>query len=452
MWIKFLGRMLGGILLMAAFLSANRANAQDSNVNTYLGPGIISRGVGDVGMRSGEQVDLKFYVGVSGVVDTNLQPFQLDAKGNLLRIHNLYGIDGSWGVYGVHHWKKSQLGIDYGGDYRRYFNSKTYNGSDQRLNLGYTVTPTRRWSIDLRESAGTVAISTSQYATTSSENGNAVVTPSTMFFDARTTFLDSAAYATYLESARTSFTFGGSGFLQDQKAAGLYNSGGYNFTGSMQHRVTKSATVGASYTYSHYEFPAFHSNSDSNTYQGTFATGIGRSWTFSLQAGVTISEVNSQQTFTLDPVLAALFGVPTITQRIYVRSLYPSGVASLDRKFRRAELSFNYSRGVNAGNGASGTSRQEYANMTFSYTGIRKLNLGFNGGHSTLTSIGQDSGSFATFTGAFGFAYTVGRGVSITGRYGLNQQQADIASYRRTSTGATLGLMFSPGAVPLALW
>src|SRR5579871_6203354 len=62
LWNKFLGRMLGGALLVAA---ASTAAAQDSvDLNSYLGPGVVSRGAGDIGMRSGEQVNLRYYAGV----------------------------------------------------------------------------------------------------------------------------------------------------------------------------------------------------------------------------------------------------------------------------------------------------------------------------------------------------------------------------------------------------
>jgi hypothetical protein len=449
-WNKFLGRMLGGALMLAA---ASTAAAQDTvDLSSYQGPGIISRGAGDVGTRSGEQLSLRFYAGVSGIVDTNLQPFVLDAQGNLLRIHNLWGVQATGGAYGVHHWKKAQLGIDYSGDYHRYFNSDTYNGSDQHLTLGYTVQPTKRWSLDIRESVGTVSTATSEVLNTASADNASVVTPSTLLFDSRTTFLQSSAYATYLESARTSFTFGGSGFLSDQKATGLSNSGGYDFTGSAQRRMSKTTTLGVSYSYSHYEFPAFHSNSDSDSYHGTFATALGQFWTFSLEAGVTVSEVNSQITFGLSPELAALFGQSTITENSYSRTIYPSGSAMLQRKFRRASLSFNYVRGLNSGNGATGTSRQENAYMSFSYTGIRRLNIGVNGGHYNLVSIGQNTGTFATYAGSAGFTYTLGRGINLSARYSVNQQQIDLGGFNRTSTSASLGLLFSPGSVPLSLW
>ena len=390
--------------------------------------------------------------GISGVVDTNLQPFVLDAQGNLLRIHNLYGVVVNGGAYGVHHWKRAQLGLDYGGNYQRHINEDSYNGSDQHLTLGLTVQPSRHWSVDLRESAGTVSMATSELINTPSNENTSILTPSTLLFDARTTFLQSSAYATYLQSARTSFTFGGSAFLQDQKASGLSNSWGYTMTGSGQHRMTKNTTLGVSYSHAHFEFPGYHSNSDSNSYHGTLATALGRFWTFSLEAGVTVSEVNSQLTFVLPPVLAAVFGVPTITEQVYTRTTYPSGTAMLQRKFRRANLTFNYTRGLGSGNGVSGTVREENANMSFSYTGIRKVNIGVSGGHYTLVSIGQNTGSYATFAGSAGFTYTLGRGISIAARYDVNQQEIDLGNYHRTSTRAMLGLQFSPGSVPLALW
>jgi hypothetical protein len=449
MRIKFLGRMLGATLLAGA---VSTVAAQDSGLGNYLGPGVLSRGVGDVGMRSGEQVDLRYYGGVSGIVDTNLQPFTLDAHGNLLRIHNLYGVEVNGGAYGVHHWKRSLLSLDYGGDYHHYLNSSSYAGSDQHLTLGYTVQPTRRWTLDLREGVGTLSVATSELANAPSSDTNSAFTPATLLFDARTTFVQSSAYATYFKSARTSFTMGGSGFLQEQKFSGLSNSGGYTLTGSAQRRTSKVTTVGVSYSYSHYEFPGFHSNSDSNSYHGTFATALGPFWTFSLEAGVTVSEVNSQVTFALPAELAALLGQPTLTENAYSRTIYPSGSATLQRKFRHASLGFNYARGLSSGNGTTGTARLDNANLSLSYTGVRKLNIGLYGGYYSLTSVGQSSGKFDTYTGSTGFTYTLGHGVSLTARYAVNQQQIELGGFHRTTTRATVGLLFSPGTLPLALW
>jgi hypothetical protein len=312
--------------------------------------------------------------------------------------------------------------------------------------------PSRRWSIDLRESAGTVSTATSELFNTPSNDSSSVITASGLLFDSRTTFAESSASATYFESARTSFTFGGSAFLQDLKAFGLSNSRGYTVTGSGQRRMTKASTLGVSYSRTHYEFPGFHSSSDSNTYHGTFATTLGQFWTFSLEAGVTVTESNSLSTFVLAPQLAALFGVPSITQNLDTKSTYPSGSASLQRKFRRANLAFNYTRGLDSGNGATTTGRHENTTMSFSYTGIRKVNLGVNGGYYKLISVGQNTGTFGTYAGSAGFTYALGRGISVSAFYDVNWQKIDLGNVNRTTTRATLGLMFSPGTLPLALW
>ena len=409
-----------------------------------------------MGSRSGEQVDLRYYAGVSGIMDTNLQPFATDAQGNLIRIHNLYGIEVSGGVYGVHSWKRSQLGLDYRGSYHKYLNDNVYNGSDQSLTLGFTHQTSRRLAFDLRESVGTVSLGTGQLANAVSNDLNSSFTPTTLLFDNRTNYLQSTAFATWTQSARMSYSVGGSAFLQDRKSQGLSNSWGYDFTGSAMRRLSKSSSVGANYVHSHYEFPGFLSRSDSNTYHGTYATAIGRFWTFSLEAGMTVTEVESPVSFTLNPVLAALFGQSTVTGTSYFRSTYPSGTATLKRRFRSASLAFNYFRGLNSGNGAYSTGRMDNATVSISYTGIRKLNVGLDGGYSSLSSIGQFSNKYTTYFAATGLTYSLGHAMHLSMRYYLYDpqigQQIAAVNYRRTSSHASIGLLFSPGNLPLALW
>src|ERR1700744_6070482 len=88
----------------------------------YLGPGVLSRGAGDIGTRSGSPVDLRFFFDVTGIYDTGVQPFAVDAKGNLITINGVYGEQADAGLYGVHRWAHAQLGLDYHGDYYHYQN------------------------------------------------------------------------------------------------------------------------------------------------------------------------------------------------------------------------------------------------------------------------------------------------------------------------------------------
>ena len=287
---KLLGRVLSGALLLVA---ASGLMAQSSDQGSYQGPGISSPGVGNIGTRSGEQVDLRYYFGVSGVVDSTIAPFVTDSKGNLIHTPYLYGFEVDGGVYGVHNWKRAQLGLNYAGSYTRYLNEDVYNSNNHSLSLGYTDQISKRLKLDLHESAGSLSYGTGQVANAASADLNSSFTPEPRLFDARTYYLQSSASATWLQSARMSYTVGAGAFLQNLKSEGLSNGWGYSFDGSMMRRMSKSATLGVTYTYSHFEFPGFSSKSDSHTLHGLYATSLGRFWTVSIEAGATVTHVDS---------------------------------------------------------------------------------------------------------------------------------------------------------------
>jgi len=446
---KLLERVLSGALLLVA---ASGLMAQDSGAGSYQGPGISSPGVGDIGRRGGEQVDLRYYFGVSGVVDTTTVPFGSDSKGNLIRIPYLYGMEAQAGVYGVHSWKRSQLALNYGGSYTKYFNFESYNTTNHALTLGYTAQLSKRLNLDLRESAGSLTQGTGQVVNVASSDLNSSFTPETRLFDTRTYFLQSSASATYLQSARTSYTAGASAFLQNLKKLGLSNLWGYSLNGSMMRRMSKSSTLGLTYAYSHFVFPEFSSSSTSHIFQGRYATGLGRSWTLSIDAGATLTQGEGLVSIPLNPVLAAIFGKSTITGISSYRTIYPSGTVALKRQFRRASLGFNYYRGVNSGNGAYTTGRLDNAYASISYTGVRKVNFGADGGYYHLKSVGQNLGEYSQYSAGGGITYTLGHAIHLTLRYDFRDQQIDLTNYRHSGSRATIGLNFSPGSLPLSLW
>ena len=446
---KLLGRVLSGALLLIA---AAGLMAQDSGQGSYQGPGISSPGVGSIGSRSGEQVDLRYYLGVSGVADSSLALFVTDSKGNLLRVPQLYGMEANGGVYGTHHWKSSQLGLEYAGSYSKYFNYDAYSNTNHSLALGYTDQITRRLTLGLRESAGSLTYGTGQVANAVSADLNSTFTPAIRLFDTRTYFLQSSASVTYLQSARLSYTVGAGGFFQNLKSQGLSNAWGYNLDGSVRRRISKVSTVGFTYAFSHFEFPLYSSKSHSHTFHGLYATGLGRFWTLSIEAGATLSQGEGVVTFTLNPLLAALLGQSSIQTISSYSTLYPSGSVALKRKFQRAILGFDYYRGVNSGNGTYTTTRLDNASASISYTGLRKLNLGADGGYYGIHAIGQHLENFSQYSAGAGLGYALGRSMHLTLRYDYRDQQIDLSNYKHTGTRASIGLNFSPGSLPLSLW
>ena len=295
----------------------------------------------------------------------------------------------------------------------------------------------------------------SQVFDATSSDSTSAVTPTTLLFrHPHLLSKSSLAFASrWTQSARTSYSRSAApAFLTEPKAQTLIQCMGLRDAAreASVGRLTKSTSIGATFVHSHDEYPTFHSRSDSNAYHGVYShSTFARFWTLSVEAGATVTDgVTTFSVLFLDSNLTPVL-VPVNSS---FHTVYPSGSAKLVRKFRRSDLTFSYVRGLNSGNGAYSTTRQEDARVAFSYTATRKINLGLDGGHYSLSALGQTLGKYAVYSGAAGFTYGLGHALHLSARYDLRDQQIDLPGYRRTSTRATLGLVYSPGTLPLALW
>jgi hypothetical protein len=423
-------------------------------VASYLGPGVLSRGSGDIGSRSGQQVDLRFYFDVTGVYDTGIQPFAADAKGNLVQINGLYGIQADVGAYGTHRWKQSSLGLDYTGNFYHYVNNSFFDGSSHSLSLGYTHQKSRRVVYDVRVVAGESAIG---FGTPGFYPGGGVVsdvvnTPTTVLFDNRMYYLQPSMDMTYIQTNRTSFVFGGEGYFVRRAATGLADLNGYNLHGSIRHRLSKTKTISVTYEHVHYDFPPAFGQSDINLGQASFSSSIGRRWTFSAGGGVYQTQVQGVQQVALNPVVAALLGIGFGQQTFYVQEFAPAANLSLTGHYRTSSISISGSQSISPGNGVYLTSQQTSGGIGYSYTGIRKWNFGVSAGYNKLSSVGQGIQDYANFSGGAGITYNVSGALHIIARADSRYQQIDVVGYNRTGYRASFGLGFSPGKIPLSLW
>jgi hypothetical protein len=66
--------------------------------------------------------------------------------------------------------------------------------------------------------------------------------------------------------------------------------------------------------------------------------------------------------------------------------------------------------------------------------------------------VGQGIAPYRFFMGSSSLTYNLTHALHLVARYDLRQQEIQIAGYRATSYRMTLGLAFSPGALPLSLW
>jgi hypothetical protein len=111
-----------------------------------------------------------------------------------------------------------------------------------------------------------------------------------------------------------------------------------------------------------------------------------------------------------------------------------------------------YERGASPGNGVYLASRSESGTARLSYTAIRKLNFGIDGGYYSLSSLGQNLQKDWAFTGGSGLTYELVRTVYLTARYDNRHQAFDLGGHKQNAHSVTFGIGFSPGNIPLSLW
>jgi hypothetical protein len=434
-------RMIAMVLVCCSTMTAQ--------VGNYLGPGVLSRGAGDIGTRAGQDVSLRLFVSAQGIYDNGLQPYAVDNTGQLATVNGLWGTEISLGAYGVHNFRHARLGLDYTGSYRHYTEKSFYDGTDHSLALGYTYQKSRRLVFDLRQMAGMVSQNTS-FGATFALVPDSVLTPSSLLFDNRVHYLQSTMDVNYIHSLRTIFTFGGNGFGVWRKAKGLVGVQGYELHGSVQRRLSQRSTVGVNYSHSHFDYPKAFGEADINSVTGFFSRQLGPSWTLSVQGGAYQAEVEGLQRVAVDPTIAALLGVTSTVETFYRKSTFAQWGASLRRRFQRANLSFGYQNGPTAGNGVYLTSRQETGSANFSYIATRKWSLSVNGAYGRTDGIGQNLKPFAQFSGGAGMTYALTSAIHLVAHYNARQQEITDGAFRGTSYRASVGISFSPADIPLS--
>jgi len=436
-------------LTALACVFASTASAQLAG---YLGPGVMSRGAGDIGDRSGQPMSIRFFADVTGVYDNGIQPFSLNSNGSLVTVDGLYGVQVEFGAYGQHQGKQSVVGLDYFGDFYHYENNPYYDGTAHNLSLGYTYQKSRRLSFDLRGQAGTTTIGNGAGLYGVWPTPTSVITPTTFLFDNRTYYGQGMADVNFIASARTTYTIGADVYAVRRQASGLAGLDGWTARGSIQHRLSRQRTIGVTYQHMFYNFPPAFGQSGTDLMEGYFSTTLGRRWTFNVHGGAFRAEVQGVSVVQLSPVIAALLGQASGVQAFNESVTYPSGSAVLSGKFKTSLVSAYFTRTVSPGNGVFLTSLSDSGLLSYSYTGIRKWNFGVSGGYYQLSGIGQGFQSYKIFSGGAGFTYGLTHSLHIVARYDARHQEINLSGLRVTSSRATIGLAFSPGNVPLSLW
>lgn len=418
----------------------------------YEGPAILSRGGTATVARGTELIKLRPYVTVSGVYDNGLGTVSVDQLGQASTVGS-FGEEARLGVTGTHGWKRTQMTLDYRGSLRHYAHNSYYDGMDNSLIMTLRHRASRRVTVELEENASRFSNSFSiPYSQGTYYNPLSYGLTSNELFNTPTSMLMSTARAIYERTSRLSFAAGASGFVVRRRSSALMGVNGFQATGDMSYRLSRYQTIGVDYSFSRFDFTRQVGFSEIHGVAFSYAIRVGQHWEFGMRAGG--FRVRSQQVVRvpIDPAVAAIFGQSSGLE-IADRTMYaPHLEGHLTRGFRRGSWSLSYVRTVMPGNGIYLTSGTDSAQTAYSYTGIARVSLQCRLGVDRLSSLSQTLGSYRGYSAGGGATVKLSRALSLIAQVGGRHFDANGTVFRRTIFHANLGLAWSPGERPLAIW
>lgn len=449
--------LFGAVLAAGCMLAqdqqpADQQAADQQADQTYQGPSILSRDKSLIGERGGKLIDFRYYGEVTGIFDSGLVPLTPNAQGNVNNIGGAYGVETGFGVIGSRKWKRSALSLEYKGTYRHYTNNSVIQGLDQFLNLAYGRQVKRRMILDLKETVGSISLANGAFSYVPLTTSDLFAIPANELFDIRTRFAQSRVDLTWQKSARLSFSVGGDGFVVRRSSFLLAGLNGYDARASVAYQLSKHQTVSADYDHTYFNFQRAFGNSTLDSVSLGYSAALSRRWDFKLRGGgIKIDALGIMQV-SIDPAIAAIVGANfanvTFSKTIYA----PVEEATLLGRFERSSVTFNYLTGASPGNGVYLTSRQRSGSASYSYAGYRRWTFALTGGYNDLSAVGQNLGTYTNLQGGAGATYKVGRATHIEMRYDFRHYTTQNYLYQKDSSRVSLGLAFSPGETPLAIW
>jgi hypothetical protein len=442
-------------LLAAGFVRAQDqpdSGAQDQQEPTFEGPSILSRDPSPIANRKGKLLQFRLYGEITGVYDSGLTPVAVDAQGKLVESAAAGGLESRFGFTASRQWSRAKITMEYRGAYREYQNNSLFNGLDQFLNLTYSRLLRQHLTLDLKETLGTTTLANGGFAYLPLTNTDLFAVPANELFDNRTDYLQSRVDLTWQTTARLSFGFGGDGFLVRRASLALAGLNGYSARASVAYRLTRRQTVSASYSHTYFDFQRTFGNSQLETAALGYAIGLSSKWDLSTQAGAIRVQTLGLTQVALDPAIAAIvgqnFAIVTSFRTVYL----PIAEARLMGRFRSSSLTFDFSTNVTPGNGVYLTSRQNQGTVAYSYASSRRLTVRWNAGYNQLSTLGQSFGKYTNLEAGGQAIYNLARGVYFDFRYDYRHYTTQNAAFQKDSSRVSLGLAFSPGDSPLAVW
>lgn len=421
-----------------------------ATTDEYGGPAILSRGEMP-NAATPAPVTFRPFIGLNGVYDNGLIPVSVTPQGQIPN-DNLFGAELNLGLYGYHNWKRTTVALDYKGDFRHYSQKSYYDGTDDILSLIVTHQPSKHIKFTLRNAVGTYSRNYFLSGDLGLIDPNYLQLPQNDIYDNRVIFLSTAADVTYRRSSRLSFNFGAEGDLIRRRSSALYGVSTGTARADTEYRVTRHSTIGADYRFTHFQYTKGFGSTDIHSVGINYSAMLSRHTQFSTRIGAARVESLSLEQVQLDPVIAVLLGQSYGIQAAYRVNYGPDMMARLTYTLKRSTLDLSYTNGISPGNGVYLTSRMQNGRVAYSYTGIRYWNFGVDASYGRLSALVQNLGAYDSYGGGAGVTRELGKGLHAVARMDARHYNISGPQFRHNEYRATVGLTYSPGDVPLALW
>ena len=443
------------VLRVSAFvlfaLAVRPLAAQPGVAGAYDGPSILGRGGSAVGRRGSESVPIQVQASFNGTYDSSILGYSVDPGGGF-KPGESTGIDATLSASGRHNWRRSFLGLDYGGNFSHYFGNTFFNGTNHQLNLGWGTQLGQRLQLTSQVGAGTSNRFLGGPSIFQGSEFEFLTAPVGELFDARNYFIGTTTSATYSFNRRQSVRFSGTGSTTRRRARSLVDMRSYGASADWVYRLSRRSSLGVSYSFSHFDFEKVFGESDVHTLGGHGSRRFGRDWEFS--GSITISQQSTVgvRSFGLDPVLAAILGRKSGSEVFETNNRLVGGSAGISRKIRRSNVSISAQRGVTPGNGFFLTSINEGFGASILHNFSRDLSFTGNTGYNKMSSLGFTSGAFTGWTAGVGVTYKLTDSIGINSRYDWRTFDLRQTTFGRTGNRVTLGITYFPQQGPAGLW
>ena len=401
--------------------------------------------------RHGKLLDYRFYAELLGVYDSGLSPLSTDAKGN----HTNTAVDGletGFGVAASRRGKHDKLSIEYKGAFRQYSSNDVVHGLDQFLNVTYGRELSRRLGMNLKATVGSVSLANGAFTYLPLTNSDLFAIPVNELFDIQTRFAQSRVDLVWRETARLSFDFGGDGFVVRRSSLVLTGLDGYVAHAAAAYHLTRRQTLSAGYEYTYFDFQRAFGDSKIQIASLGYAVALSRNWDLSFRGGGIRIDGLGITAVAIDPTIAAIVG-QNYANVTFARANYiPLVEWRLIHRLNQASLTLSYLMGVTPGNGVYLTSRQNAAQVSYSYAGFGRWSAGFTAGYNDLSPLGQTLGKYTNLQGGTAMRYRLAPETYAQLRYDYRHYTTQNNFYQKDSNRVSLGLVFSPGDRPHEIW